>query len=98
MRTMIIGDVHGCSNALKKLLEKVQPTGTDKIVMLGDLFDRGPDSYGVFETVRALAKEFGERFVLLRGNHEDYHFPCLSVIDYCTIWQTKKTAYLSSQA
>lgn len=72
MRTMIIGDVHGCSNALKKLLEKVQPTGTDKIVMLGDLFDRGPDSYGVFETVRALAKEFGERFVLLRGNHEDY--------------------------
>ena len=72
MRTMIIGDVHGCSNALKKLLEKVQPTGTDKIVMLGDLFDRGPDSYGVFETVRALAKEFGERFVLLRGNHEEY--------------------------
>ncbi len=72
MRTMIIGDVHGCSIALKNLLEKVQPTGTDQIVMLGDLFDRGPDSYGVFETVQALAREFSERFVLLRGNHEDY--------------------------
>lgn len=72
MRTIIIGDVHGCSDALKNLLEKVKPTGADKIVMLGDLFDRGPDSYGVSETVRALAKEFGERFVLLRGNHEDY--------------------------
>lgn len=72
MRTIIIGDVHGCSNALKSLLEKVRPTGMDKIVMLGDLFDRGPDSYGVFETVKMLSKEFGERFVLLRGNHEDY--------------------------
>ena len=72
MRTIIIGDVHGCSNALKSLLEKVRPTGMDKIVMLGDLFDRGPDSYGVFETVKMLSKDFGERFVLLRGNHEDY--------------------------
>lgn len=51
MRSIIIGDVHGCSNALKNLLEKVKPTGTDKIVMLGNLFDRGSDSYGVFETV-----------------------------------------------
>ena len=72
MRTIIIGDVHGCSGALNSLLERIQPTGTDTVVMLGDLFDRGPDSYGVFQTVQAVARDFGERFVLLRGNHEDF--------------------------
>lgn len=72
MRTIIIGDVHGCAKALEKLLEKVRPTKENMIVMLGDLFDRGPDSFDVFEMVKALASDFGERFVLLRGNHEDY--------------------------
>ena len=50
---------------MKSLLEKVQPTGTGKIVMLGDFFDRGPDSYGVFKTVQVLAKEFGGKRQIL---------------------------------
>ncbi len=72
MRTIIIGDVHGCANALNTLLGRVQPTREDTLILLGDLFDRGPDSYGVYETVQTLANSLGERFVLLRGNHEDY--------------------------
>lgn len=72
MRTIVIGDVHGCDTALRALLEKVKPGAEDTLVMLGDLFDRGPDSFQVFETVRQLADSMGERFILLRGNHEDY--------------------------
>ena len=73
MRTIVIGDVHGCSSALNKLLEKIKPeTGNDRLVFLGDLFDRGPDSREVFCTVRNLKELFGENFILLRGNHEDY--------------------------
>ncbi len=73
MRTIIIGDVHGCSNALQALLECVKPeAGKDRIIFLGDLFDRGPDSYQVFQTVQSLAERFGEDFILLLGNHEDY--------------------------
>ena len=73
MRIIIIGDVHGCNDALQTLLEKIKPNnGADLLVFLGDLFDRGPDSYGVFRTVRNLQEQFGENFVLLRGNHEDY--------------------------
>ena len=72
MKTIVIGDVHGCDAALIALLQKVKPQNEDTLVMLGDLFDRGPDSFGVFETVQALAEKMGERFVLLRGNHEDY--------------------------
>lgn len=73
MRTIIIGDIHGCSGALRLLLAKIMPDGkTDRLIFLGDLFDRGPDSWGVLQIVRELAGKFGDRFVLLRGNHEDY--------------------------
>ena len=72
MKTIIIGDVHGCDRSLQSLLEKTQAWGADQLVMLGDLFDRGPESYQVFQTVQELAQGMGERFVLLYGNHEDY--------------------------
>ena len=72
MRTIVIGDVHGCAGTLLALLDRVAPNMDDMVVMLGDLFDRGPDSYGVFKLVESLALSLGDRFVLLRGNHEDY--------------------------
>ena len=72
MRSIIIGDIHGCNRELCALLEKVKPGPEDRLILLGDLFDRGPDSWEVFQTVKELAEAFGERFVLLRGNHEDY--------------------------
>jgi serine/threonine protein phosphatase 1 len=55
------------------LLAKILPdAGKDKLIFLRDLFDRGPDSWGVFQMVQELAERYGDRFVLLRGNHEDY--------------------------
>ncbi len=73
MRTIIFGDVHGCSIALDTIITQVRPEkGKDRIVFLGDLFDRGPDSFGVFQRIKELADEFGEDFILLLGNHEDY--------------------------
>ena len=73
MRTIIIGDIHGCSGALRLLLAKIMPNPEeDKLIFLGDLFDRGPDSWQVLRQVKGLAEAFGDQFVLLRGNHEDY--------------------------
>ena len=73
MRTIIIGDIHGCSSALSRLLEKTVPkAGEDRLIFLGDLFDRGQDSYGVLQTVKKLSADFMDDLVLLLGNHEDY--------------------------
>ena len=72
MRTIIIGDIHGCIGALDALLSRLRPGPEDRLVLLGDLFDRGSESWEVLQRVRALAADMGERFVLLRGNHEDY--------------------------
>ena len=73
MKTVIIGDIHGCASALSRLLERLRMDWRqDRLILLGDLFDRGPDSWGVYHLVRNLADNYGERFALLRGNHEDY--------------------------
>lgn len=88
MRTIIIGDVHGCNGSLCSLLEKIKPViGKDRLVFLGDLFDRGPDSYGVFLTVRNLQKQFKEDFILLRGNHEDYLLQSRMTWQQRMIWE-----------
>ena len=73
MRTIIIGDIHGCDRTLEALLKRVAlDTARDRLVLLGDLFDRGPASWEVWQRVQALEQTLGERFVLLRGNHEEY--------------------------
>ena len=73
MKIFVIGDIHGCSAPLEALLEILSPDPeTDRLILLGDLFDRGPDSWEVFQRVKELEAAFGERFVLVRGNHEDY--------------------------
>ena len=51
LRTIIIGDIHGCDDQLKSILGKLQPDPeTDMLILLGDLFDRGPESWEVFQT------------------------------------------------
>jgi calcineurin-like phosphoesterase family protein len=69
MRTLAIGDVHGCSQALRALLSAVKPTPDDLIITLGDYIDRGPDSYGVIDQLLHLRRT--HRLVALRGNHEE---------------------------
>lgn len=65
MRTILIGDVHGCAAELGSLLERVRFGPGDRLVLVGDLVARGPDSRGVL----AIARDAGARSVL--GNHED---------------------------
>jgi len=42
-RTIAIGDIHGCSLALKALVDAIDPGPDDLLVPLGDYIDRGPD-------------------------------------------------------
>ena len=69
MRTLAIGDIHGCHTALTTLLEQVQLQSTDKVIFLGDYVDRGPASRAVIESLIHLSKTCSA--VFLRGNHEE---------------------------
>lgn len=68
-RTIVIGDIHGCSTALAKLLDAISPTNDDIIMTLGDYIDRGIDSRGVIEQLIEL-QGVCEMFSLT-GNHEE---------------------------
>jgi serine/threonine protein phosphatase 1 len=68
MRRFVIGDIHGCSKALRTLLESIAPTGDDQLIFLGDYIDRGPDSRGVVDLMIAISRD--TRVIPLRGNHE----------------------------
>jgi len=63
-RTVIIGDVHGCRMELEALLDRIHFGSGDRLVFVGDLIARGPDSLGVLDIARRTGA------VIVRGNHE----------------------------
>jgi len=69
MRHIVIGDIHGCIDELKLLIQKLELQQDDHLYFIGDLIDRGLDSAGVVKYVKALSEEFP--VVLILGNHEE---------------------------
>jgi hypothetical protein len=63
-RTLVIGDVHGCSAELRDLLDACAYAEGDRVVFVGDLVAKGPDSRGVLALFRALSAQS------VRGNHD----------------------------
>jgi hypothetical protein len=64
LRTIIIGDVHGCRRELEGLLDRIGFRSGDRLVFVGDLIARGPDSLGVLDVARRTGA------LIVRGNHE----------------------------
>ena len=71
----IIGDVHGCADLMDRMLDRLaREDGADRmrVVFVGDLIDRGPDSATVLRRVHRLATHsapFAAVHCVL-GNHE----------------------------
>ena len=66
-RLIAVGDIHGCHKEFEDLLDKLDLRKDDRLILLGDLISRGPDSGKVV----ALAREYAT--VSLLGNHELRH-------------------------
>lgn len=63
-RLIAIGDIHGCAREFEELLNKLDLRRRDRVVLLGDLINRGPESARVI----ALARQHAQLSLL--GNHE----------------------------
>jgi len=64
-RTIVCGDIHGCFDELRELLQLVEFTDQDILVHVGDMIDRGPASWEVAEFFRDTPNA-----VSALGNHE----------------------------
>lgn len=64
-RTIVVSDIHGCIDEFDELLKTLSyKKEKDRLILLGDLIDRGPDSVGVVRKAREMDLE------CVMGNHE----------------------------
>jgi len=67
MSIYIVGDIQGCFEPLKKLLDRVQfDPAQDQLWSVGDVVNRGPDSLSVLRYL----KNLGDSFQMVLGNHD----------------------------
>lgn len=64
-RTIVVGDIHGCGDEFDELLDLLGFGADDLVISVGDMIDRGPDSWGVARFFRDTPNA---QAVL--GNHE----------------------------
>lgn len=93
MRTLAIGDIHGCLEPLTKLWEAIDPTTEDRIIFLGDYVDRGADTKGVIDFLITINQTHNVTF--LTGNHEEKFFLAThggsELDDWLAHWGGKET-------
>jgi len=79
--TFVVGDVHGCLEMLKRLMDKIEwNPSKDRLIFIGDYIDRGEDARGVVDFILRLRED--SPFVeCLIGNHEQMFLDYLSGVN-----------------
>ncbi len=98
MRRIVVGDIHGCYREFTALLKKVNyRKGVDRLILLGDLMDRGPYSWEMLHWAIRWKEEYPDSFFLIRGNHEQMLVEQSPALDTRMIWRVVgKTATVRS--
>src|SRR5262249_23126796 len=85
-RTIAIGDIHGCSDALAALINAIALGLQDVLILLGDYLDRGPDSRGVLDQLIACVGRC--QLVPLLGDHEEMLLDAVGDVSNLMRWLT----------
>lgn len=70
MTRYAIGDIHGGLQTFLALIRAISPRHDDRVYLLGDYIDRGPDSKGVLDVIIGM-QESGCDIRPILGNHDD---------------------------
>jgi serine/threonine protein phosphatase 1 len=90
LRIYAIGDIHGRSDLLDRLLGSIRRDisrwrGNVLLIFVGDYVDRGPDTRGVIDILIDLATVADARF--LRGNHDQALLDFLGAASTFPAWR-----------
>jgi len=67
-RVFVVGDLHGQADAFAQvLMQSGFDLEQDQLIVLGDIVDGGPDTYGVVEILLTI-----ENLILIKGNHDHW--------------------------
>lgn len=72
MGVLIVGDVHGCYHTLKALVKTHWQPERDRLVLIGDLINKGMHSARALKYAFKLQKQYPQQVTLIRGNHEQW--------------------------
>jgi bis(5'-nucleosyl)-tetraphosphatase (symmetrical) len=80
MKTYVIGDLQGCAHEARLLLDHIyeDAQGDARILFVGDLINRGPESLRALRGMKALSEASGGKVDALLGNH-DLHLLAVAV-------------------
>ncbi len=95
-----IGDVHGCFRSLKALLKKIPPED-NRIVLLGDIINKGKRSFEAYQYVRQKGLETllgNHDFYCIHRNKKDYKDSWLKLGGIETIQSIKNSQQLTSES
>ncbi len=72
----VIPEIHGALESIEIIFNRILPlrfslNQEDSVILLGDYIDKGLNSAKVLDLIIRLKQEYGERFICIKGNHED---------------------------
>lgn len=73
MKLFVVSDVHGFYDEMRVCLREAGFSDEDdnnKLILLGDLFDRGSDSVKIYKYLKKMTE--AGKAIVLHGNHEDF--------------------------
>jgi len=76
MKIAILSDIHGNLPALQSVAEHIESWRPDRVIVAGDIVNRGPSSLACLRFVHERPD-----WLMVRGNHEDYVLACLELTE-----------------
>lgn len=78
-----MSDIHGFLDIFRENVEKLDLSGNNRLILLGDYIDRGPQSGQTLRYIYELQQKYGsEKIVVLRGNHEEDFLDWINIVTH----------------
>lgn len=79
MRTLIVGDIHGCFDSLEEVLSKAKYSPErDRLICLGDYIDGFKDAIKVIDFLIDVQQKSKGKNIYLMGNHDKWFYDIIS--------------------